>query len=283
MQNKASYRRSVIYITLPSQGKWWTPGSIEFEGNGTEIGVRPMTVRDEMNLRTPDALMNGEAVVNTIRSCCPAIKDPWSCPNIDLDTILIGIRIATYGNTMDINARIPTTDQDHKMTVDLNQAMDEVDKTPFETTHQLQDGTVIEIKPLNYKTVTDINLKNYEQARLADSISKSQSSEAFKIAEIQKAFMNVTAMTVKTIADQINSVKFDDVELTSSMDIQNWVGDIPAPLANEIRNVLQSQRQKGTLKPLTIQTPQEYVDKGAPATFQQSISMDYSNFFALKS
>lgn len=283
MQNKPSYRRPAIYITLPSGGQWWTPNSVEFEGNGTEIGVMPMTVRDEMILRTPDALMNGEAVVSTIKSCCPAIKDPWACPNIDLDTILIGIRIATYGADMEVNAQIPKVNQMHKFSVDLNQAMDLIDKTPFAPVHHLSDSTMIECKPLTYKMVTDINLKNYESARLADSISKSKNTETVKIQEIQKAFMNVTNMTVKSIADQIAKVKTEEFELTSPTDIQNWVSDIPAQLANEVKQQLQDQRTIGTLKPVTIHTPEEFIQQGAPATFTQTLNMDFANFFASKS
>ena len=283
MQNKPSYRRPAIYITLPSAGQWWAPNSIEFEGNGTEIGVRPMTVRDEMVLRTPDALMNGEAVVNTIKSCCPAIKDPWSCPNIDLDTILIGIRIATYGAEMEVNAQIPKVKQMHKFSIDLNQAMDMIDKTPFTAVHRLSDGTTIECRPLTYKMTTDINLKNYESARLADSISKSQNPESVKIQEIQKAFMNVTNMTVKSIADQITKVKTEEFELLQPLDIQNWISDIPAQLANEVKQILQINRTIGSLKPITIQTPSEFVEQGAPQTFTQTLNMDYANFFVSKS
>ena len=67
-----------------------------------EIGIFPMTARDELVLKTPDALLNGASTVEVINSCVPAITDAWEIPSVDMDALLIGIRIATYGENMDI-------------------------------------------------------------------------------------------------------------------------------------------------------------------------------------
>ena len=66
-----------------------------------------MTARDEIIFKTPDALMNGQGMVDVIQSCIPEIKDAWQISNYDLDTILIALRIATYGETMDIEFNVP--------------------------------------------------------------------------------------------------------------------------------------------------------------------------------
>lgn len=279
MQNHTSYRKPAIFIKLPSQGQWWAPGSITFEGDGAEIGVRPMTVRDEMMLRTPDALMNGEAVTSVIKSCCPAISDPWHCPSMDMDTILLGIRLATYGDSMDITTTIPVTNDVYTWKFDCSRGLDLIDKKPFESLHKLSDGTVVEIRPMNYKTITDLNMRNYEQAKLADNIQKSQNSETKKLEEIQKAFKNITNLTIKNLADQIIKVTSADFELTTGTDILNWVSDIPAPIANEIKQKVQSQKSIGTLPTISVDVPQEMVDKGAPKTIKHTLTLDFSNFF----
>lgn len=280
MQNTSSYRKPVIYVKLPSEGKWWAPGSLELEGDGTEVGIRPMTVRDEMMLRTPDALMNGEAVINILKSCCPAIKDPWQCPSMDMDTLLLGIRIATYGAEMTITSTVPVANEVYTWTFDCSRGLELINQNSFQSDHQLSDGTVIHIRPLNYKITTNLNIKNYEQAKLADNIQKSTNNESQKLEEIQKAFMNITNLTIKNIADQITKVTHPDYELTSSQDIYNWVLDIPAPVANEIKTKIQSQKSIGTLPPIEIATPDELIKKGAPGTFKQTITLDFSNFFA---
>jgi len=279
MQNH-TFRQPSVFVSLPSQGKWWPNHALQIDNPAGELGVQSMTVQDEMALKSPDALMNGVAVVNTIQSCCPSIKDAWSVPAMDLDSILVAIRIATYGAKLEVDSNVPKVDVRKKLSIDLNSLMDTIIKKPFEDTHALKDGTVIQIRPMNYRDVTNNNVRTYEQARLASSIQKSTVSESEKINQIQKAFNNITNMTVDALASQIVSVKYQGTEEIT--DIKSFVTNIPAVMANEIKEVINSQKSIGTIPPMTIQTDQEDIDQGAPATYKQNINLDYSNFFAYK-
>ena len=63
-------RQPKIYIKLPSNGRFWAPGSLDTPPNG-EYAVYSMTARDEMMLKTPDSLLNGQAIVDVIEHCVP--------------------------------------------------------------------------------------------------------------------------------------------------------------------------------------------------------------------
>jgi hypothetical protein len=54
------FRQPAIYVRLPSQGRNWVTGTINYPESG-ELAVLPMTAIDEITYRTPDALFNGEA------------------------------------------------------------------------------------------------------------------------------------------------------------------------------------------------------------------------------
>ena len=280
MQNSNSFRTPSVYITLPSKGQYWPEGSLDIKSPTGELAVQSMTVRDEMSLKTPDALMNGVAVVNVIQSCCPDIKDAWQVPSMDLDTILVAIRIATYGEQLEVKSLIPKVNEMQTVSVNLNSVVDQIEKRPFTEDHQLSDGTVIKIKPMNYRGITDANIKNYEQARLAESIRKSSLNEDQKLAEIQKAFNNIANMTIDNMVNQIIAVKYNNEPI---QDIKQFITEIPAKIANEIKEVLNSQKDIGTIPHQTVATPQEFVDKGAPQSYPQPITLDYANFFAYKS
>ena len=86
-------RQPKIYISLPSKGQYWPPDSLKVSDN-QEYPVYSMTAKDELLLKTPDALLNGQAVVDVLESCVPNIVNAWDCPQIDLDALLIAIRIA---------------------------------------------------------------------------------------------------------------------------------------------------------------------------------------------
>jgi hypothetical protein len=70
------FRQPQLYLRLPSEGKWWSADSLELPVT-KEIAVYAMTARDELLIKTPDALLNGQATVDVIQSCCPNIKDAW--------------------------------------------------------------------------------------------------------------------------------------------------------------------------------------------------------------
>ena len=71
-------RQPKIYIRLPSQGKYWPDNSIIIPETG-EFPVYSMTAKDELSFKTPDALMNGQAMVDVIHSCMPTIKNAFNC------------------------------------------------------------------------------------------------------------------------------------------------------------------------------------------------------------
>ena len=112
------YRQPQIYISLPSKGRYYPPDVFTPTETG-EIPVLPMTAKDEMAFKTPDAMMNGQATVDVIKSCVPNFKDPWKMTNYDTDTVLLAIRIATYGETMDITYTAPVSNESKTTTLNI--------------------------------------------------------------------------------------------------------------------------------------------------------------------
>ena len=92
------------------------------------INCETFVYNDEIRFKTPDALMNGEGVVEVIQSCVPSIKDAWQVKSYDLDTILIAIRIATYGETMDINFTVPIANEQASHTLNLPAILEEIQR-----------------------------------------------------------------------------------------------------------------------------------------------------------
>ena len=62
------YRHKEIYVKLPTGGRWLDPKpNLNEQG---EIGIRPMSMKDELLLNIPDALFNGQAMFELIQSIC---------------------------------------------------------------------------------------------------------------------------------------------------------------------------------------------------------------------
>ena len=119
------FRQPKNYMRLPSRGQYYPPGTLDMPVTG-ELPVYAMTAKDELPFKTPDALMNGQATVDVIQSCVPNIKNAWLMPSIDLDAVLIAIRVATYGESMDVSITVPNTTIKRDYSMDLRRALDDL-------------------------------------------------------------------------------------------------------------------------------------------------------------
>jgi len=153
------YRQPKVYISLPSKGEYYPLGCLT--GNSEQLPVYGMTGMDEILFKTPDALFTGESIVEVIKSCIPDIKDPWAMPQLDVDTALIAIRIATYGASLSVGFTCSKCNAENDRSFDLNQALAYFSSLYWENTIVL-DPLIIYLKPFNYKQNTEFQLKNYQ-------------------------------------------------------------------------------------------------------------------------
>ena len=164
------FRQPAIYLRLPSGGQYWTPGALDMPENG-EIPIYPMTAIDEISYRTPDALFNGQAVVNVIQSCVPAIKDAGKIPNTDLNAILVAIRIASYGHDMDIASTCTECKNQDEFSADLRMILDNL-KSPDYSERIDQGDLQIVFKPATYEDQNKSAMEQFEKQKFLQQVGK---------------------------------------------------------------------------------------------------------------
>jgi len=280
---KSFFRQPSIYVKLPSRGRYYLPNTLDMTDQ-YEVGIMPMTAKDELVIKTPDALLNGQSTVDVIKSCVPGIKDPWTMPIMDLDSVLLGIRIASYGNTMDVNAPVPAVKEIQPLIVDLNELLDRIIVREFNQNCVLSNGLVIKIKPRNYRMTTQIQMKTFEEQKLMQTVSNADLSESEKIEKFTKIFTNISSLTVDNMVDVIHSVTTPEGnEVVDRLYIKDFVYNMETSTAKEIQKHIDAQNDIGRVPALTVQTNEEFVKQGAPKTFETPITFDTANFFALES
>ena len=120
------FRQPKLYMKLPSGGLFNTDEDLDFP-ESKEVAVFPMTAKDEILMKNPDALLNGEAVVQVIKSCVPSVLKPQELTNIDVDAILMGIHSATYGDEMEVTAKCKNCeDKELTCTTSLQDSLDQI-------------------------------------------------------------------------------------------------------------------------------------------------------------
>ena len=273
------YRQPSIYITLPSQGKYYDKEVFTPTTTG-EIPIFPMTAKDELAFKTPDAMMNGQATVDVIRSCVPNLHDPWQMVNYDMDTILLAIRVASYGETMDINAVVPVINEQITQSVNLPQLLDTVKNIEIKDGSKTKDGFTIKFKPLTYKQITANQQAAYEQQRTYAAIDGSNLSEEEKNRRFSEGLKKLTDLNYGMLVDSIASITTPDgTTVTDPTHLADFVENAPAKTMAEIQNELVKVRTQAAFKPLKIASTEEQIKRGAPVNFEVPLTFDNSNFF----
>lgn len=272
-------RQPKIYIRLPDNGKYWNQDSIYIPESG-EIPVYSMTAKDELTFKTPDALMNGQAVVDVIQSCMPNIKNAWDCPGTDLDLILVAIRVATYGGKMTITHQVPGTTEKVDHEVDLVAVMDQLMNTSvWIETVPINSDIVCFIKPISYKDMTYVGLKTFESQRIAQSLNNSVISDEEKIKIFNQGMTQLTDLTMEMIANSVFKVHTPTEIVDNPEFIQEFIKNADALLIQQIQNQINENKKNVGIQPMTVYSNEEQILHGAPESYQMPISLDNSNFF----
>jgi hypothetical protein len=271
------FRQPKLHIVLPSQGKFYPPGSINMPETG-ELPVFSMTAKDELTMKTPDALLNGQATVEVIKSCIPDIKDPWQLPSIDLDAILIAIRLATYGDTMTLKIKTPVTGEEKEMQIDVRNLLDTFANLDFVNTVSLPEMTV-HIRPLTYKEFTKNALKTFEQQRIFNIVNDETISDEDKLQAFTNSFAKLTELTVDMMANHIVAIEADGQLVDNKQHLDEFMRNADKSFYEIIQNHINNEREKFAIKPLIAQATPEEIEQGVPETYEVPITFDQSNFF----
>ena len=263
------FRQPAIYLKLPSKGKFYAEGSLDLSITG-EIPVFPMTVKDELTLKTPDALMNGEGMANVIKSCCPNIKDPWEIPTPDLDAIFIAIRLASYGQGMDITTSCPHCKSTNEYTIDLNALLSNLSPSNYVDTLSI-DSLEFTFKPQKYRNVNKINILSFEQKKLVNNILDATIPDDEKRKLFEESFAKLTAMNVEMIVDSIATIVVDGITVSDSDMIVDFLNNCSRQDYKKIKEKIESLASKNTVPPTQLVCENEECQKPytAPLTFDQ--------------
>lgn len=274
-------RRPKMYLKLPSGGNFWPEGSLDMPENG-ELPVYGLTAKDEMLIRTPDALFNGVSTVEVVKSCIPNILDPWKIPSIDLDAILIAIRIASYGEKMPLEVFIPVIEETEEFEIDLRPLLDDIiTNTKWETEVKVNNDITVYIEPVNYKTMTDFQIINFDSTRAMQIMLQNDDMTESQKLQLAAATLNKLADgTVMQVENGIKRIDTSEGNTTEPAHIKEFVNNIDKEVFTALSEAFRSRNENNNTRMIKIAIPDNLVQKGAPQTLEIPFQFDYASFFA---
>jgi len=264
------FRQPAIYIRLPSQGRFYPNGALTMPPNG-ELPVLPMTSVDEITYRTPDALFNGSATVSVIKSCVPNIRDPWVMPSADMDAVLVGIRIASYGHDMDISVTCPSCDNQEELSVDLRKVNDLLAVGDYETPVVIGDLEFY-FQPMTFQTVNQNSQVQMEQQQMIRAFEQT-TDETERSDQVARIMTAINEATTKTVAASIAAIKSPQALVTEKEFIIDFLKNCDSKIFNQLKNHAVALKVASEVKPVSITC------SGCQHAYTQPFTLDLSSFF----
>lgn len=194
------YRRIKKYIELPSGTEYYTNSVIDFTESG-EVGVRSMTSDDEITLKNPDALLNGEAIKTVLLSCVDGLKKPESLLTNDVDALLAAIRSVSYGES-NFTSICGKCGEESNFALDMDQLLNSAGKLEPDYQVSLESGLIVHIRPFTYTDRVKMLRVVFEQEKIKNELSAATSPEA-TLSLMSKSINEITKLNSQLI---INSV-----------------------------------------------------------------------------
>jgi hypothetical protein len=265
------FRQPAIFIRLPSNGKFYPQGTLEPTVNG-EYPVLPMTTLDEITYRTPDALFNGSALVSVIQSCVPNIKNAWAMPSMDIDSVLVAIRIATYGHDLDVTSECPACTEENNYGVDLRLIMDSIASPNYKDSMKIGDLEVF-FCPMSYQQMNENSMQQFEDQKAMQILQAGDSDDNTKLKQLGEVLKKITTVTTNALAQNIALVKTPQAQVTDPAHINEWLANCDRNMFNKIRDYIIENKRQAELPALDVKC----ADCGHD--YKQPFTLDMSNFF----
>jgi len=268
------FRQPAIYMKLPSGGRFWADNALELPVNG-EIPVYPMTARDEVSLRTPDSLMNGQGVVDVIQSCCPNVKGAWAMPSVDVDAVLIGIRIASYGNEMDLDTVCPFCQSENNHALDLRSILDTIVCPDYVKKIEVND-LKIKVKPQQFATINKQNSISFEEQRMLEALEKSDLTAEERASRVAESMSKLLEISIDTVTNCTELIELDDGSIVNNVEyIREFYNNVDSSVVRAVQKRLGEINAEAEIKARKVAC----TNADCAKEYEIPLEFDYANFF----
>jgi hypothetical protein len=269
------FRAPKLYTRLPSGGRFYTDEVVEL-GESREVAVYALTAKDEAILKNPDALLNGEAVSQIIKSCVPAIKKPRKMMSSDIDTLLVAIQGATYGDDIDVKGKCPICAKECSGIASIEGALESMSTLEETYTFETVSGLTIEVKPFSYDSTIKAGIANFQSTRSLQSLASIE-DELEQLKAFNSSFVRMASVNFDLTVDSVASISGTDENdgefvVTDIAQIREFLENCETTIGKEIEKTIEKISKIGVNKLVQLECEEH-------GPFQQEVGFDPVNFF----
>ena len=232
------FRKPAIYVQIPTGGKF----NPEIEKTVLdELPILPMTAIDEISMQNPDELLNGEALVNLIKSCVPAIPNPRNLCNVDAEMIYLAIKYATYGKNIQHTHTCSECEEKADYNIDINHILEKFPEITEIPPIEHEDLKVF-VTPPKLESLTRLALIEVEQARILNQITKTAEGVEGDEVEMAKqfaiSFRKVSKQNIDLLLSSIDRIVTPEAVVTDKETIMEFMENVPSKIVTKINDAV---------------------------------------------
>jgi hypothetical protein len=220
---------------LPSRGVLYNNGELDHNITNGEIHVHPLTALTEINLKNPDLLFNGKALISVVQECIPGINKPLELFGRDVDALLFFLRVVTYGPEYRIEVKHNCQNaKNHSYVINLEELLINIKQL---------DPTITDAKRIITMPLTGQKIY-VRPMRFADIVTLFHSSEGKK----ELTSDDIKELAIINLKSMIERVD----EVTNPTFIEPWIRTLTTPQINRITNAATTLNDWGPQQIVTV-------------------------------
>jgi hypothetical protein len=244
------FRKPVLYISLPSAGRFYPENAIDLIDDN-QYPILPLTRQDEMVFMTATTQNNGSPVVSIIESCVPNIKDAWKMPAVDIDKLLVAIKIAAHGTKLDIVSVCPNCEQENQSAVDLQMAVELIESPNYDEPLRIDDLEIY-FQPVSYRQLNDNNLSQFDEESLITMLTDDSVDEQVKSDKIAELLSTIRKMATTVLSQNIQYVQTPSGRVDEQEYIREWLSNCDSKIYMQLQGQVIKNKELAELKPAEI-------------------------------
>ena len=254
---KQFYRVERSSVKLPSRGIFYKEGVVELNDD-EEVAIFPMTAADEMQMKNPDALLSGAAIVDILKSCIPAIKQPRKLLSCDVDALMIGVRHASYGDNTEMSTKCPECDAENAYDLNLELILSSSERLEDSYDVVLHDGDVtVFVKPGTFEAILKRQKTAFEGAQLQRVITDPNLTDEQRMKAFASTFNKLAKLNFELIVDAIDKIVFtneegDTQDVSDKKHIDEYIRNIEKEQVDRIEDRIQEVNSIGIQKTIDM-------------------------------
>jgi hypothetical protein len=266
------YRHKEIYIKLPTEGKWYT-SQINLNDQN-EIGIMPMSFKDEMLLSIPDSVYNGESLFEILKSILPDMENPYEILMPDVDIILLASKINSNDGEMTVDAQCSHCETQEQYSIKIVNILNQM-KTINPIELELSNGLIISFKPNSLRSVTTNQIKISEMTTILSNFDsgadRKQQHQLF-----QESLEKTTAANLVLIADSIEHILLPSGEKINDLQsILDWITNSDGKTVKKLQEMSAQVNNNGIDKSFKFECSNEECGK----EFSSDVEFNPTFFF----